>query len=121
MVLVIKNGVILVFNPKIKRIPPKASVKPADQANNSGIWENGGPNCSTNLINQSETSNNSSPINFGVQGVPNLLIASTKDRRYPVSTLRIKIKVFGITAPTLNGIISFLRGRRSWFIGVIYT
>lgn len=81
MVVVIKKAVILVFNPNIKRMPPKASVKPADQANISGIRVNGVPNCSTNLTNQSETSNNSSPMNFDVQGVPNLFTANTKESK----------------------------------------
>ena len=37
IVTVTKKAVILVFNPKINKMPPSASVNPADQAKNSGI------------------------------------------------------------------------------------
>lgn len=120
IVVVIKNEVILVFNPRISRMPPKASVKPADQANTSGINENGVPNCVTNSINQSETSRYSKFIEAGVHGVPNLFIAKTKDKRYPVINLGININILGKRASTLKGIINFLMGWSWWYIGLSF-
>ena len=81
IVVVIKKAVILVLRPNNNKIPPNASVKPADQAKTSGIKENGNPKSLVNSTNQSDTSNNWRFIDLGVQGVPNLLIANTNARR----------------------------------------
>jgi hypothetical protein len=118
IVIVTKKAVILVFNPKISKIPPRASVKPADHAKNSGIKVKGIPNCLTNSTNQSDTSKNPSPADFGVQGVPNLLTAKTNASKYPVITLGINIRTLGNNASTLNGIINFLMGCSWWYIGL---
>lgn len=117
--MVTKKAVILVFNPNSSKIPPRASVNPADHAKNSGIYVNGIPNCLTNSTNQSATSKNLSPADVWVHGVPNLLMAKTKASKYPVITLGMSIRIFGIKASTLKGIINFFKCSSCWSIIVV--
>jgi hypothetical protein len=94
-----KKHVILVFIPKINKIPPKAVVIAADQAKALGIRLKGMPKSDTFSTNQGATCKNCNPSSD--HGVPKSSLEKIKANKNPINTLGNNNIRLGSTPSTL--------------------